>query len=137
LRPTWLHEEHRLTLAPRSWAHIFFLWLALATIFSNALDPSGSPLQKRSGSAFNPFTSDVALGPKRVAAIGEDRKDPGVSSEGTGRADAVQTDLPLAFATFVLPFRTQSAGGPPPTAASRPSGGLASRGFLARAPPFA
>ena len=137
LGPAWLHEEVRLTLAPRSWTHSVFLLLALVIIFAHALAPSGSPLQRSSGSAFNPFTAEVSLVPKRSAALGRDSDDRRVTSKGSNQPDGGPADVALAFSPFALRPRSLGGAAPFPTPDSIAPGRLSSRGFLARAPPSA
>jgi hypothetical protein len=123
-------------LVSRRWAYTAFLWLTLATIFSNALAPSGSPLRPGSGSAFNPFTTDVSLGPKRGTKPVKDRQQH-VTSEGDDRPAVAPANVVLTLAAFPLPTRIPSAGQPEPLLDPLVRPRPASRGFLARAPPFA
>ena len=123
-------------LASRRWAYTAFVWLTLATIFSNALAPSGSPLRPSSGSAFNPFTTDVSLGPNRGLKPVKDRQEQ-VTSEGDDGPAAGPAGAALALAAFPLPTRSPSAGQPEPMPDSIVRARPASQGFLARAPPFA
>ena len=123
-------------LVPRRWAYTFFVWLTLATIFSNALAPSGSPLRPSSGSAFNPFTSDVSLGPNRGVKPVKERQ-PQVTSEGDDRPAAGPADVALALVPFAPSIGSRSAGQAVPMPDSTVRARPASRGFLARAPPFA
>jgi hypothetical protein len=131
-----LYEERGLTLAQRRRAFIAFFWLTLATILVHALAPTGSPLRMDSGSAFNPFTRDVALSPKRDAVPGKAVRLERVSSDGSDRAGGRFDPPPLLAASLFLPAAPQ--GGArlaivAPTAFGQP----APRGFQARAPPSA
>ena len=120
----------------RRWAYTAFVWLTLATIFSNALAPSGSPLRPSSGSAFNPFTTDVSLGPNRGIKPVKDRQQQ-VTSKGDDGPATLPEDPEPAPAAFSLPTRLASASQFEPSPDSIVRARPASRGFLARAPPFA
>lgn len=125
-----------MSLAPRSWGFTAVLGLAFATIFIHALVPSGSPLRKSSGSAFNPFTSEVALSSKGIAAASDDKREQGVSNAGGGE------DAGGIFSLAALALAAVSARrAPPPRAFALPmpklAGGLVPRAFRARAPPLA
>jgi hypothetical protein len=120
-------------LVSRRWAYTAFLWLTLATIFSNALAPSGSPLRPGSGSAFNPFTTDVSLGPKRGLKPVKDRQEQ-VTSEGD---DQPAGPAVVTLAAFAVPVGSPSAGQPEPMPDAVHRARPAARGFRARAPPFA
>lgn len=63
-----------MTIGPRSWATLLFLWLSLAAVLAPALDPTGSPVLASRGSAFDPFTDDVSLGPTSAPAAEADRE---------------------------------------------------------------
>ncbi len=123
------------TLAPRNWAHVVFLWLSLATVLAPALIPFGSPLIVRSGSAFSAFTSDVSLGPKRAAEPERDRK----YQKAGGGPDGLHA---YAGAALLTPSRLWqpprlAAGAPFPAVPDRGPARLVARGFQARAPPLA
>jgi hypothetical protein len=126
----------RLTLAPRRWAFIGLLWLALATIFAHALAPTGSPLRRSSGSAFNPFTSEVAIGPKRAALPDKARHAERVSNDGdrTGGNPIVAI---LAWAAPGLRLRPPAGRVDMAGAESRRPRRAGGGAFQARAPPFA
>ena len=57
-----------MALAHRRWWGLLSLWLLLATALGHALIPVGSPLAKRSGSAFSAATFEVALSGSRPDA---------------------------------------------------------------------
>ena len=113
-----------------------FVWLALATILAPALAPVGSALETSSGSAFNPFTSEVSLGPSRSAPVAKAKAVPFASAGkagGSGRIDAPAT-LAAAIAAPCAPDRVAA------NAISHtpvPAECLASGAFRARAPPSA
>lgn len=69
-----------MALAHRRWWGYLSLWLLLATALGHALIPVGSPLAKRSGSAFSAATFEVALNAARPDAkadrIAPKRADP-------------------------------------------------------------
>ncbi len=126
-----------MTLAPRRWAFTALLWLALATIFAHALAPTGSPLRRSSGSAFNPFTSEVALDPKRAALPGKASQADGVSNDGSDWTNGDPTVAALVRASPSLrrrpaESRTVIADAAPPLPRRAGAGA-----FQARAPPFA
>lgn len=122
-------------LTRRTWLSLAGLWLALVIVLGNALDPVGPALETRSGSAFNAFTSDVALGPARnqetakarSGATGRDRH-----HQLSGGGDVALLPQPLAR-TVVARLDL-----PPPGALP---GGLPAQGaplfYQARAPPRA
>jgi hypothetical protein len=126
-----------LVLARRRSGFLAILWLAVATVLINALAPTGSPLTRSAGSAFNPFTSDVSLGPKRGAVVKKATSFASLSAEG-GRGDDGSA-VAATVATLASPFPLS----PPPRESRIPatapvrSGLPASGRFRARAPPLA
>ena len=122
-------------LVPRNWVTVAFLWLSLATVVTPALDPVGSPLADSQGSAFNPFTSDVSLGPTRAATPEATRRNQNVTDGNSGQSN-VQICIWLAAASL-LPWFAE--GRSPDFPAVTPGLGAA-RLFLlsvqARPPPF-
>ena len=125
-----------MTAAPHRRTSHALLWLALAIIFTHALVPTGSPLRKSSGSAFNPFTAEVALGPKRADTPGKERHAPAISSAGDG-IDLSQVEPPSAVALFNLAYEPRASGASSSRPALAPSGRPGRRAFEARAPPSA
>lgn len=118
-----------------TWLQLGGLWLALLIVLGNALDPVGPALEARSGSAFNAFTSDVALGPARSqeptkARGGANDRDRDLRHSGGGGL-ALQP-APLAR-TLVATLDLPPDGAPP---AGLPAQGTP-RTHDARAPPRA
>ena len=110
-------------------------WLLLAIILAHALNPTASPLTKSSGSAFNPFTAEVALGPER----GPPPKKQAIVLR-TGASDDAVAHSGLPPAILAAPATMFPAGvrpgpaflsSPPPVA--RDAAAFANR---ARAPPL-
>ena len=124
-------------LGERRSAFLAILWLAIATVLVNALVPTGSPLGRNSGSAFNPFTSDVSLGPKRGAVVRKATGFASLSVEG-GPADDGSPAPTLAAPTWPamapvpLPRATWIVA-PAPALTGLPTSGR----VRARAPPRA
>ena len=85
--------------ASRHWLRSFALWLALAVVLTCAIGSFGSPVRASSGSAFNAFTSDVAIGPGRAADPEKYRKEQTPTPGGTGQAKAIAA----ALAAVALP----------------------------------
>jgi len=115
---------------------LVFVWLAFATILAPALAPVGSALEQSSGSAFNPFTSEVSLGPSRSVPVAKAKAALFASdgkAGGSGRIDAPAT---LAAAIAALcppdPVRADAVSHTPV-----PAECLAPGAFRARAPPSA
>ena len=75
--------------ASRDWLRSFALWLSLAVVLTCAIGSFGSPVRASSGSAFNAFTSDVAIGPGRAADPEKNRKEQTPAPGGAGQAKAV------------------------------------------------
>jgi len=121
---------------PHGWTFAAFLYLSLATIFAHALVPSGSPLNRASGSAFDAFTWDVSLGPRRAAPPEKDKKGHNPWSDGSGGAGG----------ELIAPLRQSSAPPPilrrsePPAVSAAPAfhpARLIAPTLQARAPPAA
>jgi hypothetical protein len=74
------------------------LWLVMAAIFTHALLPTGSPVQRSAGSAFSASTIDVTTIPRRDA----DTQDPRLEGAGDARAGTAPPDRP-SEAFVVLP----------------------------------
>lgn len=117
-----------------AWRQGLALWLLLLSIFTHALVPAGSPLQRMSGSAFSATTAEVAIAPKRKGPGAEqvELRDTDSGSQGAAAAD----DPPSLFAGGAV----SSAWAQQPAKLSRqpvtsrpPAGGAAP--FSARAPP--
>ena len=111
-----------------------FVWLALATILANALAPTGSAVEISSGSAFNPFTSEVSLGPTRATAAPKAKVTLGVATDGkAGGLDRSGSPAVLAQATHDA--LESAAVEREPLTLHLPVTAPAPRGFQARAPP--
>lgn len=119
-----------MTASPRHWIRTCFLWLSLAVVLTCALGSFGSPLRATSGSAFNAFTSDVALGPNRATAPDKERKQ-AITAPGSAGGALVPAGLaaPLARPHPRLPVLFRPLVQEPQAAARGPVG--------ARAPPLA
>jgi hypothetical protein len=111
------------------------LWLAIATVLINALAPIGSPIARGEGSAFNPFTSDVSLGPKRGAVVRKAASfaslsvDDGPGDAGPVAGSVVPAALPFPFSP---PLRETRIPAPAPVISGLPAAGR----VRARAPPL-
>lgn len=110
-------------------------WLLLLSIFTHAILPAESPLQRVSGSAFSVSTAEVSLAPQRKSrtveqaplSAGDDEK---LESAGGG------SDPPFDAAATGAPVRFDIRR-PSPAGVAQPAGATA-RGaapFQARAPP--
>lgn len=77
--------------APRHWVRSLSLWLSLTVVLTCAIGSFGSPVRASSGSAFNAFTSDVALGPARASDPEKQRKEQYPAAGGAGQAKAMRT----------------------------------------------
>ena len=124
-----------MTLAPRRWAFVAIFWMALFIVLTHALAPTGSPLLQNSGSAFNPFTSEVALDPKRVGIVEKARSLQPSDDGAPGQRLRIEAALAPATPVFLL---ARPAGGAalrqaPPQRSSLPL----TYAFQARAPPSA
>ena len=116
--------------ASRQWFRTFALWLSLLVVLTCALGSFGSPVRASSGSAFNAFTSDVALGPSRAAMPEKGRKEQSPAAGGNGQAKAL-TAAPASLippSAFVVPSCLAPVPAPRATATAGPLG--------ARAPPL-
>lgn len=111
-------------------------WLLLVIILAHALNPTASPLTKSSGSAFNPFTAEVSLGPERESPP---KKQTIVLRAGAGD-DAGAPAGPLLATLAARAILVPSGARPGPISLSAPpriardAVALANR---ARAPPLA
>ena len=127
---------HRATVPDgKAWRQGLAVWLLLLSIFTHAVVPTGSPLQRTSGSAFSASTAEVAIAPKRKTVRTEQAElsdADAASSEGAGSGD--RSPLPVEDESFprsgiareaTLVFGTAWVG--------VPKGGAAP--FSARAPP--
>ena len=110
------------------------LWLALATILTHALLLTDSPMRRTSGSAFNPFTTEVALGPKRAAMVEKPASVQVLAGDG-GEQDGGAVVAPLSLSVFRLALPVPGAVFAEPVGAL--SGLAGARAFHARAPPSA
>ncbi len=72
--------------ASRRWLRSFSLWLSLGVVLTCALCSFGSPVRASTGSAFNAFTRDVAIGPKRAGKPEKHRRQRPAPSGGAGQA---------------------------------------------------
>ena len=86
-----------MTAASRQWLRDLSLWLALVVVLTCALCSFGSPVRASTGSAFNAFTRDVAIGP-RTARTEKHRRETAATSGGAG-----QTLAPTASAVALVP----------------------------------
>jgi hypothetical protein len=119
-----------LTLGSRDRVRTLFLWLSLAIVLTCAIGSFGSPVRASSGSAFNAFTSDVAIGPSRAGAPEKARRELTAPSGGDGQAKAILAALPA----FALPARAPVRDNPAPSL-KRPD--IVTAGAVgARAPPL-
>lgn len=98
-----------MALAHRRWWGLLSLWLLLATALGHALIPVGSPLAKRSGSAFSAATFEVALSASRT---------PEKADQPAPRRDDPSDPPDLLI---ILP----AAAAPPALAAAAPRSGIA------------
>jgi len=129
-----LHEEPRLTIAPLNRAYAVFLWLSLAVVLVPALGWSGSPLTRTQGSAFNAFTSDVSLGPRRAAPPEKaDRRQS--LSDGGSDGSGGYAQVALVPAPSPTQVRRLADGTAFPDVADIGPARFSARGFQARAPP--
>ena len=125
-----------MTAGRRTRAFLAFVWLALATILAPALAPVGSALEPSSGSAFNPFTSEVSLGPSRSTPVAK-KAVANAASDGKAGGHG-RTEAPATLASAIA-VRCP----PDPVAANFLSRSsvhaqcLAPGAFRARAPPSA
>ena len=130
-------EARALVLGERRSAFLATLWLAIATVLVNALAPIGSPLAQGAGSAFNPFASDVSLGPKRGAVVRKAAGFASLAADGGPSDDGATAPArlaPASPATLIPPPRRATwVVAPPPAQA----GLAASARVRARAPPLA
>ncbi len=111
----------------------FALWLLLLAIFTHALLPGDSPLQRTTGSAFDSSTIDVALAPTRNALAEEPLQ---VRSGKNGTADGGFD----SGSSALVPFSAALPAAPAPTTShaasqSNPKTLSGSAWFNPRAPP--
>lgn len=112
------------------------LWLLLFSIFTHALVPIGSPLQRANGSAFSAFTSEVSLSPDRKAQARQQRQLQDAGGEGSDGGDPSGDDLARAAPAALAPqLAQQSRFAAAPAAEPAAEGGAAA--FDARGPPLA
>ena len=112
------------------------LWLLLLSIFTHALVPAGSPLQRTSGSAFSASTVEVSLAPSRKSLEAQQAAQAAGDEEGgTGAASADADGVPAPSPSLARPSFEAAARPAPEPAFLSESGGAAS--FQARAPPAA
>ena len=116
-----------------AWRQGLALWFLLLSILTHAVVPTGSPLQRSSGSAFSATTAEVAIAPKRKEA-GRERAEAAGGDEG--RSEGAGAGDPPLLLPAAAPFapsgdapRSPSIAGP---ALPAESGAAA---FSARAPP--
>lgn len=110
-------------------------WLLLVMILAHALSPTASPLTKSSGSAFNGFTAEVALGPGRADPLKRQSAVLRAGSDGETQASAgyplATLPRPPAHASAAhSPFVFVPAGSLGASAEQHPA-------FQARGPPTA
>jgi hypothetical protein len=125
-----------LNATPRHFLYLICLWLSAFTVAAHAVAPVGSPIAKRSGSAFSASTFEVSLIPTRawpakampVLDAGPGGNDSAGANPGPS---AILAALPLTVATAVSAQRVEGL----PRDPFPPS--LARAGFRARAPPAA
>lgn len=111
------------------------LWLLLLSIFTHALVPAESPLQRTSGSAFAASTAEVSLAPQRKSRETEQARagtggDAELQSANPGDDPPIAPLPPAAPARFE--FGLSSPAGSPQPAPAAANGAAA---FQARAPP--
>jgi hypothetical protein len=128
------HAEQFPRQGPRS-PFLIWGWAMLLVVLLSAA-PTGGPVRSRLvGSAFDPATFSVALGPKQP-------KSKALAKAVVGRLPAGLADGPLpgAVAAVVpgapLLARTEHAPAPEPLAADRVRTGLSPKAHGARAPPL-
>lgn len=114
----------------RHWFRTFALWLSLAIVLTCAIGSFGSPVRASSGSAFNAFTSDVAIGPKRAGAPEKDSSEQTPAPGGSGQAKALPASL---IALFPPSLSASISGGIQPQVSVLP---LTAGPVGARAPPL-
>ncbi len=83
--------------ASRQWLKDFTPWLSLVVVLTCALCSFGSPVRATTGSAFNAFTRDVAIGSRAVRPE-KHRRETAAPSGGAG-----QTLAPAASAVALVP----------------------------------
>ena len=118
-------------------AFLAFIWLALATILAPALAPVGSALELSSGSAFNPFTSEVSLGPSRSSPVAKAKPVADAANDGKGGGHG-RIEAPATLAASIAapcPRDLVAADSIPRTNVDLQC--LAPGAFRARAPPSA
>lgn len=119
-----------MTAALRHRVRTFAHWLALAIVLTCALGSFGSPVRASSGSAFNAFTSDVAIGPSRAATPEKVRQEQVPPSGGAGEAKAASA----LSATLIPPSLAAAKAYAAPAATFVPTAFAGPVG--ARAPPL-
>ena len=118
-----------MVLVSRDRVRTCFLWLSLAIVLTCAIGSFGSPVRASNGSAFNAFTSDVAIGPGRAGAPEKARRELTPAPGGDGQVKAILAALPA----FALPVRAPLSGHKDPP---RTDSGIITAGAVgARAPP--
>ena len=124
--------------ARRQWIHLICLWLSIATVFTHAVLPVGSPLARTSGSAFSASTVEVSLGPSRRGSPDALKEQATLEADGA----ASEADTPVDS------FAGTLSSAPGLIAQLRPSGGVLAAiptsrlgpvplGYRSRAPPSA
>lgn len=119
----------------KAWRQGLAFWFLLLSIFTHAVVPTGSPLQRISGSAFSATTAEVAIAPKRKT-IGTEQAEVGGRVEGSSHGAGTGEPPSLHLAHESLSPRMAAQGTPPligAVSARIPHGGAAP--FSARAPP--
>jgi hypothetical protein len=124
-------QELCLTRAPRHLLYLILLWLTAATVAAHAVVPVGSPVERRSGSAFSAATSDVTLAGQRTGSALIKRDQAGPDDPGFGDPPALiwAAAVPALQVATAAPYPDPSAA--PFTRTAAPSS------FRARAPPYA
>lgn len=124
-----------MAFARRTWLFTMGLWLSLAMVLGHALAPVGSPLARKSGSAFSAATYDVSLGAGRGGLAGKAKRLQAAADDDGGGPD-LGPDLLLAAAP-VLPVPSRTTLLPATDAGFVPAPFGPGGGFSARAPPRA
>lgn len=98
-----------MAVGSRNRIRTLFAWLSLAIVLTCALGSFGSPARATSGSAFNAFTSDVAIGPSRAGAPEKARRELTPAPGGAGQAKAILAALPALAPPVRTPVRDHPA----------------------------
>lgn len=122
-----------MAFARRTWLFTLGLWLSLAMVLGHALAPVGSPVVRKSGSAFSTATYEVSLGPARAGIAAKLKRFQIADDEDGGGPD-----LPaLLLAAAPVPPAPAAPAIPIPASGFVPAAFGPGDAFRARAPPAA